>query len=405
MHEKGSRRTFEKVNDEGSRTVQKTCILRETLAQSVPKELLAEVTKKRMKLKKELEGKIEKSKVKVQNEYWDRYNEIMSKLNAYDVSPFFFFFFLIKKKTYKKKKNRNQMTPYMSNPNSFNGLGAQKKKQILNEMKQTFKSRMQLMTEYSYAIPSKAILQALLKLSKTRSYQLLQVNMCISNKKDGFWGYLLNRVYQIPFNHYRVHESTKLAPHAATKATDHGSWFAKTIDKHVNDEKKEDKSKSKVTSRKQDALETMLASILKDFSHTTILLLEYCDYFHTYFSQPRSVTAQECHSDLTVPLQHPFRNALIRLNLFTLKHFQGEFVVHFGEFGRTTSIEVQNELARRYHKIYECNLPQWPGTKDTFSIWRKNSVGHIGGQEMKIFNDKEFVTKTTTYTTKFWEEL
>ena len=68
-----------------------------------------------------------------------------------------------------------------------------------------------------------------------------------------------------------------------------------------------------------------------------------------------------------------------------LQHFQGDTVIHVGEFfgdtpsfdqapwGRSSGPEFQQRLAAEYHCILKAKLTSWLHVRDTISVWKKTN--------------------------------
>merc|ERR1712154_351373 len=84
----------------------------------------------------------------------------------------------------------------------------------------------------------------------------------------------------------------------------------------------------------------------------------------------------------------------------TLRCFKGNWIVHVGElfgctyaannvWGRTTSMEFQVELQKRFHRVYEHKMNRWPLFRDTLTIWRRNKVIKVGEEKVVCLQDEE----------------
>jgi hypothetical protein len=71
-----------------------------------------------------------------------------------------------------------------------------------------------------------------------------------------------------------------------------------------------------------------------------------------------------------------------------LKYYQGKYIIHIGEslmtggtrsgppqapFGRTTGSDFQVQLAESFHCLLVANLPRYPLSMDTISVWKRTS--------------------------------
>lgn len=82
------------------------------------------------------------------------------------------------------------------------------------------------------------------------------------------------------------------------------------------------------------------------------------------------------------------------MSIKCLEYFQGDHIIHIGEmittggtlsgqpqipFGRTTSSEFQIALLENFHCLLVAEIPQYPFSKDTISVWKRTSF--IQGRE------------------------
>ena len=72
-----------------------------------------------------------------------------------------------------------------------------------------------------------------------------------------------------------------------------------------------------------------------------------------------------------------------------LEHYRGDTVVHVGElfgetvtmdaapWGRSSSPQFQEQLARDYHCVLKAKLPNWLHARDTISVWKRTECCSI----------------------------
>lgn len=90
------------------------------------------------------------------------------------------------------------------------------------------------------------------------------------------------------------------------------------------------------------------------------------------------------HADRALMLAYPddFDESDDSMALECLDHYNGEVVLHIGEFlghtlclpdpwGRTSAPEFQVRLAATYHKVLQVPLPNWHSSMDCLSVWKR----------------------------------
>ncbi len=181
----------------------------------------------------------------------------------------------------------------------------------------------------------------------------------------GYWGYVL-RKYTAEYN--------KSNPDAIITEEDVYSGYdispTKTAEELANNPPK---NKKKTLYPAWCKIKAGDAKMLKQFSPQHTLFLCYPDEFET--------------DDISVAYE-------------SLKNFKGDTIITVGEtfsqtmgdnpWGKSMSDEFQMHLAASYHKILLVELPSWPGSIDTLSVWKKTQICTIDeDMEFKYIPPKE----------------